>query len=199
MSTDLPVFAHTFPTLAVPERGSADRSHAQGHAAGYAAGIRAAVEELRQSAAAHQAERTAFQQRERARIDQAVRGLEAAALAFVEKVATVHAASEALVHSAALDLAEAVVGAQLRSGDAAQLALARALQNVDPGDVRRVRLSAADWASLDENARSTIGVVVIADASLASGDAMVDLADGYLDARIGSALARARQALEAPA
>ena len=199
MSTDAPVFAHAFPALAFQEKGTADRSHAQGHAAGYAAGMRAATEELRRAAAVQQAEHLAFQQREQARIDQAVRGLDAAARAFADRVATVHTASQELVHAAALDLAEAVIGAQLRAGDPARLALARALQEVDPDDVRRVRLSPTDFASLDDAARAAAGVALVPDLALASGDAMVDLTDGYLDARIGSALARAKLALESPA
>lgn len=199
MSTDAPVFAHAFPTLAFQEKGTADRSHAQGHAAGYAAGMRAATEELRRTAAVQQAEYLAFQQRDQARVDQAVRGLEAAARAFAERVATVEAAAQEVVHAAALELAEAVIGAHLRSADPARLALARALKDVDPDDVRRVRLSPTDVANLTDEARSAAGVAVVSDPALASGDAMVDLTDGYLDARIGSALARAKQALEGPA
>ncbi|MBG6178846.1 FliH/SctL family protein [Arthrobacter sp. CAN_A1] len=198
MSTETPVFAHAFPALTLQESGSADRSHAQGHAAGYAAGMRAAAEELRRTAAAQQAEHAAFRQREQARIDQAVRGLDAAARAFAAKVATVDSASEHLVHSAALELAEAVVGAQLSAGDPARLALSRALQATDPDDVRRIRLSPADWDSLDDETRAATGVAIVPDSALATGDAMVDLTDGYLDARIGSALARAKQSLEDP-
>lgn len=199
MSTDVPVFVHAFPSLAVHEKGSADRSHAQGHAAGYAAGMRAATEELKRTAAVQHAEHLASQQRDLVRVDQAVRGLEAAAQAFAARVATVEAASQELIHAAALELAEAVIGAHLRSADPARLALARALQNVDPDDVRRVRLSPLDIANLTDEARSAVGVTVVSDPALASGDAMVDLTDGYLDARIGSALARAKQALEGSA
>lgn len=199
MSTDAPVFAHAFPSLALPTHGNADRSHAQGHAAGYAAGMRAAAVEVSRAAAAQEAELAAFQQHQRARTDQAVRSLEAAARAFTAQMALVDGASQQLVHAAALDLAEAIVGAQLRSDDPARLALGRALQDVDPDDVQRVRLSPADWASLDEQTRTSTGVVLVADPTLANGDAMVDLADGYLDARIGSALSRARQALQDPA
>lgn len=199
MSTDAPVFAHAFPSLALPTDGKADRSHAQGHAAGYAAGMRAAVAEVSRAAAAQEAELVAFQQRQLARTDQAVRSLEAAAQALTARVVLIDGASQQLVHAAALDLAEAIVGAQLRSDDPARLALKRALRDVDPDDVRRVRLSPADWASLDEQTRTSTGVTLVADPTLATGDAMVDLADGYLDARIGTALARARQALQDPA
>lgn len=199
MSTETPVFAHAFPALASQEQGSTDRSHAQGHAVGYAAGMRAAAEELRRTAAAQQVEHAVFRQREQARIDQAVRGLDAAARAFAVKVATVGSASEQLVHAAALDLAEAVIGAQLRAGDPARLALARALQTTDPNDVRRIRLSPADWDSLDDETRAATGVALVPDPALTTGDAMVDLSNGYLDARIHSALARAKLALEGPA
>lgn len=199
MSTDAPVVAHAFPSLALPSQGNADRSHAQGHAAGYAAGMRAAAAEVSRAAAAQQAELAAFQQDQRARTDQAVRSLEAAARAFTARVALVDGASQQLVHAAGLELAEAIVGAQLRSDDSVRLALGRALRDVDPDDVRRVRLSPADWASVDEQTRTSTGVTLVADPTLANGDAMVDLADGYLDARIGSALARARQALQDPA
>jgi flagellar assembly protein FliH len=40
------------------------------------------------------------------------------------------------------------------------------------------------------------GVELVADPQLARGDAVAELADGYLDARLSTALARVRRVLE---
>ncbi|MFS2031944.1 hypothetical protein ACEN85_17785, partial [Curtobacterium sp. CT11-45] len=55
-----------------------------------------------------------------------------------------------------------------------------------------VRLSVADAARVAE---LDLPVPVVADPSLHDGDAVVDLPDGLLDARIATALDRARTAL----
>lgn len=60
-----------------------------------------------------------------------------------------------------------------------------------------LRLHPLDLALLDESTRasSAPGVVFVADPSLGRGDAEADLPAGLIDARLGTALARARQAL----
>ncbi|MFJ3383043.1 MULTISPECIES: hypothetical protein [unclassified Curtobacterium] len=74
----------------------------------------------------------------------------------------------------------------------AEATVRRALASVDHTLVIAVRLSPADAAAVTA---LDLPVAVRADATLRDGDAVVDLPDGVLDARIGAALARARTAL----
>lgn len=66
-------------------------------------------------------------------------------------------------------------------------------------EVAAVRLHPADVAVLKAVGMSeAAGVDLVPDASLARGDAMAQYPDGWLDARIGTALARARAVLLGP-
>lgn len=84
-----------------------------------------------------------------------------------------------------------------RIGRTARAAVARALAVTDPGDVVTVRLHPADLAQLDGATRDSVAAEVsfVADASLARGDAEAERRIGQVDARLGTALDRARTAL----
>jgi flagellar assembly protein FliH len=58
-----------------------------------------------------------------------------------------------------------------------------------------VRMNPLDLGVLDDAVRAASGVSFTADASIARGDAIADLPLGYLDARIATAVARARAAM----
>ncbi|WP_449720124.1 FliH/SctL family protein [Curtobacterium sp. 458] len=206
--TDQTVQRMTFPVLgsgAVPTADPA--AEVRGHAAGYAAGLRAA-----------QAETAALQVRLQAEHDQRLASLtadtvrrvavlDAATNALLSQVVPVLRDAEASLADAAIDLAEAVVGYAIRAsrsvdatgdgreaGDAsgAEATVLRALASVDQTVALRVRVSAADAARVSD---LDMAVPVVGDPTLSDGDAVVDLPDGLLDARIGAALDRAREAL----
>jgi len=62
--------------------------------------------------------------------------------------------------------------------------------------VQVVRLNPSDLAALDPSTIEAAGVALAADPSLARGDAVTEFSNGFLDARISTALARARAAIE---
>jgi flagellar assembly protein FliH len=198
----------TFPVVA--DAGFANRvasAEVRGHAAGYAAGLRAAhaeTEALRTRLDAAHAARSAALEAETAR---RVAALAAANDALLARTVPVLESAEQSVVDAAMELAEAAVGYAIRAsrpvgGDpdgleavpasGAEATVRRALALVDHTVAIAVRLSPADAAAV---AALDLPVAVRADATLADGDAVVDLPDGVLDARIGVALDRAKAAL----
>ncbi|WP_144713414.1 hypothetical protein [Curtobacterium pusillum] len=213
--TDRTVQRVAFPVISdavVRERAAG--ADVRGHAAGYAAGLRAAQAEtdaLRARLEAEQAARLASMHADTAR---RIAVLDAATNAMLSQVAPVLDTAEQSVADAAIDLAEAVVGYAIRAsrqsdgasagpadgsdsreerrGSGAEATVRRALASIDRTIPVTVRLSVADAARV---ADLDLAVPVVADPSLRDGDAVVDLPDGMLDARIATALDRARTAL----
>lgn len=188
----------SFPSLRTPVRDDTeDRARIGGHAAGYAAGLRAAEEDVATRVAALEAEHTATLLHLQARVDLSVSILNAAVVALHERTVPVLETAHAAIAEAAIQIAEAVVGSELGdSGTAAKSALVRALDSVDLTTVQTVRLNPDDLTALGEATLGAAGVTFTADPSLARGDAVTEFANGYLDARIATALARARTAIE---
>jgi flagellar assembly protein FliH len=196
-STDTPFSRVVFPPLKSSRDAAADNlAYAQGHSAGYSAGRRKAAaeaEELRRrmvrehaAALSHVEDRTTAAL---ASLAAATRALEAAVIPVVTD------AQEALAHSA-MDLAETIVGRELSSASAgARAALARATAGGPETGKRTVRMHPLDLASLDNSTKEAAGVTFAADETLPRGDAITEFEAGYLDARISTALVRARQAL----
>ncbi|SDC84571.1 flagellar assembly protein FliH [Sanguibacter gelidistatuariae] len=181
-------------------RLTSERARVAGYAAGFAAGSRAAAaatqglhEHLRREAA------TAEDAREAAH-RAAVLALARAAEAATARVLPVLDEARDLLYSRALELARAVVGAELSDGDAsATTALARAARVPHDVRVQTVRLHPSDLAALtaagrDGSAEMT-GVELVADPTLAPGDAVSTFEGGFFDARIETAFERARTAL----
>ena len=214
--TDTVVHRVAFPVLADPAgRERASSADVRGHAAGYTAGLRAAQAEtdaLRNRLEAEHAARVTALQADTAR---RIAVLDAATNAMLSTVAPVLADAEASVASAAVDLAEAIVGNVVRASrpahdatvadgpdgqgsreariaSGAEATVRRALASVDRTVPVAVRLSPGDAARV---AGLDLPVPVVADGALRDGDAVVDLPDGMLDARIATALDRARTAL----
>ncbi|MFB0835351.1 FliH/SctL family protein [Arthrobacter halodurans] len=176
--------------------GAAAAGRVRGYAAGYAAGLRAAEERTRalreELAARHElAERA----RNRTAAE-ALAALNGAAAALERRtVPVVHDVRHTLVETA-LELAEAVLGTELSDAEhGARAALARALEGVEPRTVHAVRLHPADLAALPQDMVRAAEVRLVPDAGLTRGDAVTDFPDGFLDARISTALARCREAL----
>ncbi len=174
-------------------------ARAEGFAAGFAAGAREAARVAR--AEADQA-RARQEQAERERAAQHRAGLAAlaaAAQAARARSAPVVAQVEQSLHAAALALAAAVLGAELSDAPtAARAALARVLGTDRDDQPVVVRLHPRDLAAVEAGVAPE-GVRLVADPTLDPGDAVAEHAEGYLDARLSSALARAAAALSAPA
>jgi len=79
-----------------------------------------------------------------------------------------------------------------RGASGAEATVVRALASIDRTVAVAIRLSVGDAARV---ADLDLPVPVVADPTLSDGDAVVDLPDGLLDARITTALDRARTAL----
>lgn len=198
MSSDPGFATLSFPAIRTTVRvDREDQARIGGHAAGYAAGLRAAEMDVAARAAALEADHAATLIHLQARADLAVATLNAAAVALDARTVPVLEEAHAAIAEAAMQVAEAVVASELGDeGAAAKSALHRALDSVDVGVVHAVRLNPADLSTLGEATLAAVGVTFVADASLARGDAVTEFADGYLDARITTAVARARAAIE---
>jgi flagellar assembly protein FliH len=193
-----------------------DRGYIHGHAAGYAAGLRAAAVDRARLASQLQAEHEAAAASAREATEQALALLSAAAGAFQQRFTLVLRDAEAVLAESAVELAEAVLAYELDDGDrTARAALRRALsgggdgrQGSDPiqgsrtgaaPEVAAVRLNPADIAILRAaGLTESAGVELVPDPALARGDAMAQYPQGWLDARLGTAMARARAALLRP-
>lgn len=165
------------------EQGYRD-GHAAGQAAGWAEGHAEGMREYAQTAA---------------HLTAALHRLEAAAAAVAEREATVLRSAEDAIAAAAVRLAAVIIGRELESATnpgvdaiARALALAPAAGEVTvrlhPDDHRAV-LAATDGTTVDDR------VHLVADPTLARGDALAEWGDTILDARIEPALERARRAL----
>ncbi len=196
MSTDalVPV---TFPRLG-PASGQAidDVAFARGHAAGYADGLSLARVELTERRAAVDAAAEESRVRAEAVAAQRLRTLDAATRALEARTAPVLAEARGQILEIAFDIAEELVGHSLKDGPAsARAAVARALRGTTDEEVRGVRLHPADLALLQADDVDRPGLVLVADATLGRGDAVADLPQGSVDARLSSALERVRAVL----
>lgn len=178
---------------------AAEQAQVRGHAAGYAMGLRAATaaadERLQLLEAAH-VERAA---RREAKLDQAIDAMTAAMNAVARTVMPVVAEADNALLSAAIELAEAVIARELAdTDDGAAAALRRVLAGLgseieQPG--LTVRMHPSDAAALADTAALPATLTILADSRLSPGDAIAELEDGLIDARIGAALQRAKLAL----
>ncbi|MFD5276362.1 FliH/SctL family protein [Pseudarthrobacter sp. NPDC058362] len=194
-----------FPQLRRPEPEIHDDGYVHGHAAGYTAGLRAAeaerlrlLEELEADLAARRDE----QQREARYLARLLQS--AAEVLSARTVPTVAAAEETLV-VAAVELAEAILGYELADrSKAARAALDRALSGSKGLEVVTIRMNPQDLDVLEramadgvspagEPGRPAVGLTP--DPALSCGDAVAELPHGFLDAKISTALARAKSAL----
>ena len=186
-----------FPSLRSTGPANEQAGYTEGHAAGYAAGVRAAAKEQRRwrdRMAAEQAASLAAGQQD---LDRAVRALAVARTDFAHRnVQALHDAEEVLARTA-LELAEAILGYELAEGTrTARAALARALSGSDAATVLAIRLHPADIEVLRREGQDEPGgLPLVADPSLQRGDAKVEYQQGWLDASLGTALARAKAAL----
>lgn len=195
MSTDLftpAVFPRFHGSQADVERA---RARTRGYADGHAEGFRAGAAEAAGAAAAAESRRNEVDARDRAELASALSALTAATDALTARTRELGAAAEQQVSARAIELAEAILDESLADREfAAVSALRRAMAM--PSDAQgEVRLSPADLHTLTLLNAMPENITVLADESLAPGDAVAILGDSLVDARIGAALERARNVL----
>ncbi|MDQ0029431.1 FliH/SctL family protein [Arthrobacter bambusae] len=199
MSTEAGFRKVVFPDIQPAARSSKeDRGYTQGHAAGYAAGIRAAAAEQLRLREQLQAEHHAMLDAGRLAVAEAVGVLEAAAAASRRSRGVVLEDAQDVLAASAIELAEAILGYELDNGaNTARAALARALGAASGAEtITAVRLHPADLAALAAvDAGNPSGVELKADPALNPGDAIAEYPQGWLDARLSTALERAKAAL----
>lgn len=197
LSTDLGFARTDFPVFGAQAAVRIDEgARTRGHAAGYVAGLAAANLEAVRRAEATAARAAEAEQNARESVERAVEALRFAAYSFDARVMPVVESVHSSLLAAAIDIAEAILGVELSdTATSARAAVTRALADVDPLTVRRVRLNPSDAARLDDTQRAALGVEIVADTFLAQGDAMTEFEEGILDARLGTAVARVRAAL----
>ena len=178
----------------VDAEGGALSARARGFAAGYSEGLRRAEAEHEAAERARlqhwqaaEAESAAATRRALAALAAAAEGVRALA---VPVVAT---ADDALVE-AALALAEAVLQREVADGhvDAADT-LRRVIAATPAGELVSVRMHPDDARAVAQETGAFPEIVP--DPSIAPSDAIAVLRDGWLDARIGAGLERARTVL----
>lgn len=201
MSPDVDFLPLAIPALNRTAQDDTEaRARARGHATGFAAGAREAREaakrdearrEIHHAQALHTAEET---------LRQRIAAVESVARALREKTVPLVAEAENVLAASAIELAEAILGHELARADGGgRAALDRVLGAPGVPLDAVVRLNPADLDRLDPDLLGGIPLTLVADPELAPGDAVAEFADGSLDARIGSALARAKAALGAGA
>jgi flagellar assembly protein FliH len=175
---------------------SRDAARAQGFAAGWAEGLRASAQ---RSSMAYGEQTRALQHRSDTLLAaqrSALSALQEAVGRCADTTSALHAELTAAAVDLALQIAEAVLGRELEiATDPGSDALRRALVGI-PIDVPViVRLHPADLDVLDRDVVADRPVTFVADATITSGDALVETEDGIVDAGIAAALERVREVL----
>jgi flagellar assembly protein FliH len=180
-------------------RGEGDRARARGYAEGFAEGRRIALDEGRTQNADDQARRQQEHAQYVARCESALQAVRESAALFDQRADELAGLASARIEELAVDLATAILGVELSDpGRSASHALRRALAAMPVQRWTRVSFAPQDGAALREDAdaaASLQGIEMIVDASVGAGGAIVEVADGAVDARITQALARAAAAL----
>lgn len=176
------------------------RARRRGYAEGHAEGFRVAAADAAQVAADQQLQREQADAAAQRALASALSALEAAAEALDARTRELAAAAEQQIAARAIELAEAILAEALADRDfSAMSAMRRALAAADGRLPAEVRLNAADLQTLRAHEMLPTHGTFTADETLAPGDAIAVLDEGLVDARIGAALARARQALHGEA
>lgn len=180
-------------------RDEAARARTRGYAEGFAEGRRIALDEARAQRAA-EAERLQQERDAQAvRYESALTALDDARSAVADRVRTTSALSADRIEELAVELAAAILGAELSDpARSAAHALRRALAEMPVDRWTRVAVHPRDGEILRADADAVAalhGVEMIDDASVSPGGAIVQIADGAVDVRVAKALRRASAAL----
>ncbi len=190
------------PASITPHRTDAgDPSRAAGFSAGWAAGARAAADAAATERSRLLAEHEAREAQREAATSQALSALGAAMQQWNLKAMPVVDDARRTLYSAALDLAAAILQREIEPGSSsARTLLNRALDLPVEATPNVLRLHPDDLLHVNlliESGQAEVpaGLRLVGDSRLSHGDAITEHEDGALDARIGTALARAREVL----
>lgn len=170
---------------------------AQGYAQGWAAGRRAGEARVRADAEQDAQRRAEVGMRRERDHEAALRALESASAHLRDRLDEACAAVESHAVEVALRIAEAVLGRELAvAADPGEDAVRRLLA-VLPADVTTftLRMNPADLTVLDRELLTGHAVTVVADPTVARGDAVAETDTSVIDASVGAALTRVREAL----
>jgi flagellar assembly protein FliH len=192
----------TFAPLAYPVlrddvlQRAEERARVRGHASGHAAGLRAAELEAAAMRTALQAEFDRRLAERMAEVSTAAAALTRAAASLNARTAPVLAEADSTLGAAAVALTEALLGRALEdAAPSARAALDRALTAAGTEVVQRVRMHPDDLALVADAIPAGEGIELLADSGVRRGDAVAELQHGLIDARLTSALDRARAAV----
>lgn len=169
--------------------------YAKGFSSGWAAGQKRATREAEaERSIISEDARLAEEARTEAYVD-AMDEIQAMADAIESRDALVIDEMKSALMEAAVALAEALLGAELSDKETgAKAALKRALSMNDPKEIVKVNMNPQDVETL-----TSLGVEcpvkLVPDSELDPGDAVAYMPEGLLDARLSSAVERAREAL----
>ncbi|MDP9821711.1 FliH/SctL family protein [Nocardioides massiliensis] len=173
--------------LAAEARAAA---RSQGYAVGWAEGRRHAEAEAADLAEQVAAERAALDARRDAEHRAALAALETAAARLHDTVAAVCDQVADRAVEVALQLTEALLGREVGAADAVR----RTLELLPAEPVVRVRMASADAAATDA-ADLPATVRVVPDATLTTGEVVLETDEQVIDGRFSTALLRVREAL----
>lgn len=190
------------PAAITPQRTEAnDPARAAGFAAGWAAGARAAADAAATERTRLLAEHESREAQRDEAVSHAIGALGAAIEQWNHKALPVLDEARRTLYSAALDLAAAILQREIEPGSSsARTLLNRALALPSESIPSVMRLHPDDLLHINlliESGQAAVpaGLVLVGDTRLSPGDAITEHEDGALDARIGTALARAREVL----
>jgi len=180
-------------------RDEAARARTRGYAEGFAEGRRIALDEARVQRAAEAERLQQDRDAQAVRYESALTALDDARSAVADRVRTTSALSADRIEELAVELAAAILGAELSDpARSAAHALRRALAQMPVDRWTRVAVHPRDGEILRADADAVAalhGVEMIDDASVSPGGAIVQIADGAVDVRVAEALRRASAAL----
>lgn len=189
--------AVTEETLSALAESTRVAARSQGYAVGWADGQRAAREVARAEAEDAAAARTEAETRRDTEHRAAVAALELAAARLHDAVTTLTTSIEEHATGLAWELAETLVGHELRTVTGADV-VRRALKLVPTEPVVRVHLHPDHLAELSPRDLAELadhGATAVAEPTLAWGDALVETHDHVVDVRVSTALERVREVL----
>jgi flagellar assembly protein FliH len=191
----------TFPTLSTAlTQQHLEAARARGYSAGYAEGTHKADRDYAARSADLEVTLAAEIEFGRARAARVLAILNAAVASLTARLEPSLQEAEETFLAASIELAEAILGVELQDHAAsARAAVLRILRTPHTAHIIAVRLNPDDLQVVRLDAGLPAGVDLIPDESITRGDAVAELAAGILDARISTALRRAREELSGQA
>ena len=190
-------------TIDASSTNQAAQVHAAGYAAGWAQGRQAAQQEVRRVTEQLAAQALEVAGHDAGRVQQALSAVVSAVDRLEQRVAPGIAEVEAAIVAIGFQLAEAIVGRELEvATNPGRDAVVRALSTITTDRTVTIRLNPSDLATLADLAGGTVPTVVdgrpvalVAEPTIAIGDAIAECDTTTVDARLATAVDRARKAL----